>query len=261
MAWQPGDMNRDGRVDYVDQKIFDTQMNPYSGEFQGESVSRETGEAIGRIVAFFILGFIILFVITLISENLDFLPQFSGLILVAVLPWKKLKGMEFALKKPWFGIVFGALLALLIFKILRNAAFDDEDFYREDLGIVLALIMFFWSQGKNNSSLIAGLCLALGFYLSGRVRLLIIFFRMLAAGYFNMLSLITNLVIIAAFVFILLSAILRRVKWLPFAALACSLFFVVRNYTNPFSYFMLITAIGLLCSNELCMNMFKKKNG
>ena len=26
MSWKPGDMNHDGRVDYVDQKIFDTKV-------------------------------------------------------------------------------------------------------------------------------------------------------------------------------------------------------------------------------------------
>ena len=37
MASNWGDFNGDGKTDYVDYKIYTTQVDPYSGEYQGNS--------------------------------------------------------------------------------------------------------------------------------------------------------------------------------------------------------------------------------
>ena len=38
-----GDFNGDGKTDYVDYKIFSTQVDPYSGEYQGNVSSSSSG--------------------------------------------------------------------------------------------------------------------------------------------------------------------------------------------------------------------------
>ena len=48
MSW--GDLNGDGRSDFVDQKIFDTQINPYSGEYQGNTPSYGGGGSGGGLL-------------------------------------------------------------------------------------------------------------------------------------------------------------------------------------------------------------------
>lgn len=55
MSW--GDLNGDGRSDYVDQKIFDTQINPYSGEYNSVQPGSSSGEAFSKIIGFVLMFF------------------------------------------------------------------------------------------------------------------------------------------------------------------------------------------------------------
>ena len=54
-----GDFNGDGKTNYTDYKIYTTQVDPYSGEYQGHS-SRSSGGSGILLYILFILGIIIL---------------------------------------------------------------------------------------------------------------------------------------------------------------------------------------------------------
>ena len=90
MNW--GDLNGDGRSDYVDQKIFDTQINPYSGEYQGDMFQqtpktyyRRERSGLNLVDYVIIMGIWLVLFFVIMATPLAKAPELAGIILVALL--------------------------------------------------------------------------------------------------------------------------------------------------------------------------------
>ena len=116
MSFTPGDFNGDGRADYVDYKIFTTQVDPYSGEYQGPSTSSGGGGS-GILVLGF-LGFLVMSFFAAMGDTIIIFRQFlySGALLL-LFPWKKFNRALYPFRKP-----YGTILSLLSFLIPASIA-------------------------------------------------------------------------------------------------------------------------------------------
>ena len=74
-----GDFNGDGKTNYTDYKIYTTQVDPYSGEYQGHN-SRSSGGSGILLYILFVLAIIVLFLYPIVGL---FIALFSLSMLLA----------------------------------------------------------------------------------------------------------------------------------------------------------------------------------
>ena len=112
MAFTPGDFNGDGRSDYVDYNIYTTQVDPYSGEYQGPSTSSGGGGG-SAILALGFVGFLVLCFFAAMGDSVIVFRQFlySGALLL-LFPWKKFDRASYPLRKPYSIVV--SILSFLV---------------------------------------------------------------------------------------------------------------------------------------------------
>ena len=98
MSYNWGDYNGDGKTDYVDYKIFTTQVNPYSGEYQDDAhnvmqeYQRQYYKPVRNHLSFgeWVFNFVAVVVILFVVFSLDLDSEMTaivsmGLIIVVAL--------------------------------------------------------------------------------------------------------------------------------------------------------------------------------
>ena len=121
MSWTPGDYNNDGKADYVDYKIYTTQIDPNSGEYQGPPSS--SGSGIGSLITWGIIAFIALAAFSFVAENIGSTAQFLyALALIIAFQWKGCNLKYFPMKKVYSRILSLLTLALIIWLIYNTSA-------------------------------------------------------------------------------------------------------------------------------------------
>lgn len=147
MGFTPGDFNGDGRSDYVDYKIFTTQVDPYSGEYQGPSSSSGGGGS--GILALGFLGFLVMSFFAAMGDDVIIFRQFlySGALLF-LFPWKKFNRALYPFRKPYGTIVAvlsfltPASIAALVY-YLEKSFFTIGIYYKYEVELE-AFLIYYW---------------------------------------------------------------------------------------------------------------------
>ncbi len=139
MNW--GDLNGDGKSDYVDQKIFDTQINPYSGEYQGPTPSSGSD---GSILIWGLIVLVALVVLSYIAQNIDLYGQFvCAVALIIAFRWRGFNNTHYPINRSYAKVL--ALLTVVVFALIacQRYVFNTSDHsYYSVVSLIAELIAY-----------------------------------------------------------------------------------------------------------------------
>ena len=253
MSFDFGDMNNDGRVDYVDQKIFDTQINPYSGEYEGPPVT--TSHFDGRIILYIIIGAVAMLVIGFIDEHIGFFAQFlPAIVILFIIPWKKIKRTELPFASPTTTVIPVAGIVILVWLIInlyrRMVAGDYYDFsffvgriFGNYLSMLLGVILLSIACKKKKYKMFLW-----GILFFGSTAPLLLSTIVLNPGIYLTRGYILGILSLASYLLTVISLILPEKRALSICAFICSVLWLVVG-KNLIAIFMGIVAFLVFFCN------------
>ena len=249
MSWNPGDFNNDGRVDYVDQKIFDTQINPYSGEYQGPSSGSSGFDA--TIIIYGILAVAALFVIGFIDEHVGFFAQFlPAVAMMFFVPWKKLRQTDLPFSAPFTTLIPLAGAAVLLWMVITayrriaNGDYYSSGFFtyyavRTYLSPLLGVILTFIACRKNKYKL-----LLIGVLFIGATAAMLLVNIILNSSAYSSRGIFIGILSFATYVLTLVCLMLPKKRTLCIVTLICAAIWLLLT-RNPISVFLALTALAV----------------